>query len=601
MKRRVQRSHNKNPAIFKEVLEVIFALSVSINVVLLCIQPLRIYIDSSWRSFLNANLSGLRRSSLGIMLYRELAGLFTFHAVMTFIVLSSLALIYLLNMDIINPKIRHFFREGFSLSAAGVNADYKTVIPAPLNIFFAVFSCFLFVFYFYFIFSQTAAIHPETYHTFARQLRPGAFIRELIPAVFNKVNFEGLGYRPRVMSFLVDYINVNSVVVLNRIFPFWGMRLLFNVISVPLTVFAFYRLLDYFFKTMPAGLKLFLSVLPLFSASFMLEAGGFYRSGNHLSGPLSLFLLYYFFKNSGVSFEKKNIRRLLLPVFLVFLCTLFSEQLLAVTVYFAFSAVLLSVIKRKVYCNAVVFTGAAVCFLFWFHAAGRYLFGIFTTIAPFVPCAYGSVSFLPAETQAMTQHVHRFGSFLLILSPGSIPDLVWAYFELIRRNITHFSLIIILSLVCFVINGKKQHSYDLLQIPVFILLLSFLLSCAVALGHFEIVLMSGLLNTRYQITAFFLFYIGSVYLFFHLVFSHSNKILTSVIFMSLCLVVFVSINTHTRKVDSIARTGSPPHLLVLPKDFIEEFGDHRIIELHNFIIENNINQNFVFHVDRRSL
>ena len=601
--------------VLKNALKVFFAFFLCVTIVLICFPSLRIHFSIYyWIRFVNSNLLPvLMHSFHSRMLYHELVKFFSFQAVVTYFVFSGLALIYLFNTDIINLKIKrfikHFFRSGISLSPNESNIDIKSAIPASLNVFFLFFSCFLAVLYFYFIFSQTAVIHPETYHTFARQLRQGVFIRELIPVVFNMVNFEGLAYRPRVMSFLVDYINVNSVAALNRIFPFWGMRLVFNVISVPLAVFSVYLLLDYFFKTMPVGVKLFLSVLPLFSASFMTEVGSFYRSANHLLAPLSLFLLYYFLKNSGVFFEKRNILKLTLPLFLVFLCTVFNEQLVAIIVYFAFAAVLLSVIKKRVYSNAVVFSGAVVCFLFWFHVAGRRLFGMFTTTASFVSVepsvtvessviVESSGSFVPAATQAMVPHFHRFVSFLNILSPANTYDLVRVYFELISTNIMHFSFVIITVLILFVIKGKKQHDYKWLQIPIFILILSFLISCAVVLGHVGLI-PRGWVNTRYQIASFFLFYIGAVYLFFHLVFSYSNKILTSVIFLSLCIVVFVNNNNNTRAVENNALTGTPPYHFVLPKEQLQLHGDQRIIDLHNFTLENNINQNFVFLVDIR--
>ena len=579
--------------VVKAFFEVFFTLFLCLNI-LIAVTP-----AASLRIFMNTRLLPvLMQTPRGFRFFLTLQNLVTYQLAIVFIVLSGLALIYLLNIDVINSKIKHFFQKGISLSVIQTNEDHKTFIPPQVNGFLVCFSCFLFVLFFFNIFNQTVIIHPETYDTFARQFHPGAVFSELIPTIFNKVNFEGLGYRPRVMSFLIDYININALPLLNRIFPFWGMRLVFNVIAVPLSIFSVYLLLNHFFKTMPLGIKLFLSVLPLFSGSFQWEIGNFYRTSKFLVVPLCLFLLYYFLKKSHVSlsdgrFEKKDIPKLLAAVFLVSLCTIYDEYLVAVVVYFSFAAILLSVIKRQLYSNAVVFTSAGVFYLFWYLVIGRFLFGMFTGVHvyyDYVPI------FVPME---MGEHIHTYSVLVTRLSLRILFDLVRIYLQLISYNMVFLSLIIIVVFAFFIIRGKKQYTYDILNIPVFIITLSFLLTCAVTLGHAGII-RRNMSYTYYMAPSFFLLYAGAIYLFYHFLSGNSNRILTSFVFLCFSILVFSNNNTAMRSINAAANRGSSV-FGVLPGARVVPHGDPRIIELDRLIEEHNIRRNFVYFVCRQEL
>ena len=285
--------------IIKRIVEVFFLLFLCFNILLVASADifrflLDLYHSAVFSVFMNWPFGDMMAR---LRIYNVIGRLFSFQSAMIGIVLSCLALTYMFNIADINSKIKQFFKKKNFLPIIRINSSDKAPLAAPLNIFLAVFSGFLFFLFFYNFFTTPPIIHYETYVTFVRQMRSGTnVITDLIPTVFNKFNFEGGGYRPRVMSFLVDYININTLPVLNNIFPFWGMRKIFSVIAVPLTVLSVYLLLNYFFKTMAVGVKLFFSVVPLFFTFYIQGMLHFYRTSKFLVVPVALFLLYYFLK-----------------------------------------------------------------------------------------------------------------------------------------------------------------------------------------------------------------------------------------------------------------------------------------------------------------
>lgn len=225
---------------------------------------------------------------------------------MFFSVLSGLILIYLVNHTYINTKIKELCSKWFSLPAINTDINMSIPVSAPINVILFLLSGLLIFLFFRQYFSFEPMIHPETYGTFPLQIKKGTdVIKQCIPTIFNLDNFEGGAYRPRLMSFLIDYININALPILNRLFPFWGMRLIFNVIAILLSIFAVYLLLNNFFKAMPVGLKLFLSVFPIYFVNTQSSMGIFYRTSKFLVIPLCLFLLHYFLKYFKISYDTK--------------------------------------------------------------------------------------------------------------------------------------------------------------------------------------------------------------------------------------------------------------------------------------------------------
>jgi hypothetical protein len=471
-------------------------------------------------------------------------------------------------------------------------------LPLYLNIFFIVLSCLLIVLFFFQYFSHTIYISPELLFSLPLQIRESPeILKQCIPSIFNLDNYEGGGYRPRILSFLVDYIDVHTLPVFNRLFPFWGMRPILTVISILLSIAAMYILLNDFFKAMPVGLKLFLSVFPMYFINVQANLAIFYRTSKFLVIPLGLFILRYFLKNYEISFSKRGIPAGQLAWILLSLSTLYDEQLVFIVLFFFCLSLLYSVIKRKLYMNTVVFAASLVFYLFWYFCLGRYLFSIFTP-HPFI------------------KHPHQYSSFLAILKPNRIYEAVIIYFSSISGNFKALLPILFFLFGFSLVNKNMEGKDKMWSIAIPVLALSFLLVCANIFGasflNFYYVQESKFLT--YFTPALFLFYFVSIYFSFNIFrFLPYKKIFAGIILLSLLTVVIDNryhkdeyYSTHITKTSSIRLHTPLIHSdfskLIENDEFLLDFISYdiqkiyykQIIVFDDIIKERNINQKYIY-------
>ena len=453
-----------------------------------------------------------------------------FKTSMFFIVISGLILIILNNIDILKSVIKNsgLNRIFKSVREKETNIENPVSIPRYLNIFFVVLSILLVVLFFIQYFSHTVYVQQESYVTFPLQMKAGSeILKQCIPTIFNLDNFEGGMYRPRVLSFLVDYININALPVLNRLFPFWGMRLVLTVLAILLTVVAMYVLLNDFFRTMPVGIKSFLSVFPIYFITFQAFLPFFYRTSKYLVIPLGLFILRYFLKNYEISFTKRGIPKGLLAWILLSLSTLYDEQLLAIIVFFFCLSLLYSLISKKLYANTVVSASALIFYLFWYFCLGKYLFSIFT----------------PHPKMEFT--IHSYRSLLSIFNPQSFYDAIIYYINLINLNSKAALPILCFFLGFSLVNKNIAGKAKMFLIAIPVLLLSFLLVCAVYYGHPGPSQIPEFNLMNYFAPALFLFYFVSIYFSFNIFyFLPYKKIFAGIILLFLLTIV---VDNHYHK------------------------------------------------------
>jgi hypothetical protein len=489
---------------------------------------------------------------------------------MFFVVIFGFILIILNNIDILKSAIKNFKLNRISKSVGEKETAIENTVSLPLylNILFIVLSILLVVLLFHQYFSHTVYIHHESYITLPVQMKESSeILKQCIPTIFNLDNFEGGAYRPRVLSFLVDYINVNALPVLNRLFPFWGMRLVFNVLVLLLSIAAMYVLLNDFLKAMPVGLKLFLSVFPLYFVNSQTFLPIFYRTSKALVIPLGLFILWYFLKNHEISFLKRGIPTVLLAWILLSLSTLYDEQLVAIVLFFFCLSLLYSFIKRKLSMNTVVFAAALVFYLFWHFCLGRYLFSIFTP-HPFL------------------KHQHGYSSFLSILKPDKIYDAVIFYYNLISNNFKVLLLILFFILGFSLVNKNMEGKVKICLIAIPVLLLSFLLVCANIFGHPALIILPGMKFSNYFAPALFLFYFASIYFSFNIFrFLPYKKIFAGIILLSLLTFVIDS-RYHKDEYYSISINNG------ILNPFYGELDD-RLIRFDSIIKEKNIEIKYI--------
>jgi hypothetical protein len=496
-----------------------------------------------------------------------------------FSVLSGLILIYLVNFNYLNDKIKELYAKWISLPSINADndkadKDNSIFLPDQINIILIFISCFLFFLFFQRYFSFEPLIHPEAQTFIQLQIKKESdVIKQCIPTIFNLDNFEYGFYRPRLMAFLIDYININALPILNKLLPFWSMRLIFTVISIILSIVAIYLLINYFFRKMPFGMKLFLSVFPIFFVSVQIGMGIFDRTSKFLVIPLCLFLLYYFLKYYKVNFEIKSTLRLFLSVFLIFLCTIYDEQLVLCILYFTFASISLSVIYKKLNSATIVFSASLFLYFLWHNIIGKYLFSVFT----------------PHE---LFPHGHSYRSFLAIIIPDKLFDCIVLFCRLIINN--HLIYIIIISLVLILVTKKKKFNTDILIIPCFVMILSFLLVCANALGHAPILDLPDMKYSNYLAPALFLFYIGLIYFIFKLLYNFQlNKIIVNLILLSFLVIVLLHQQNWQKYYNiHVSGIGHMAHINDVSEIDINTY--NRIIALDNIIQENNISLKYFY-------
>ena len=500
-------------------------------------------------------------------------------------IFSGLILIYLIDIGginfIIKQKIKNILN-GFSSSVINSNDNFGISIPASLNIFLLLFSCLLLFVFVCIFFTITPVVHVEAIHTFTSMLNPGTVIRDFIPTVFNNYPIERHGFRPQLTKNIIEYININALPFLNRLFPFWGMRLIFNLIAAFLTVIAVYRLLNFFFKNtpLPIGLKMFLSVLPLYFANYHAYFGifHFHRSTKFLVVPLMLFLLHYFLRNSKVCFEKKNVYKLILQVFLIAFIMLVDEQIVGIVVYLFFASVLLSYSNKRIYSNVVVFAGAIILFLVWFNVVGRYLFTLFTPIP-------------------LITHPHTYSDVFRALLPSTMIDIFAVFINLIHINFFH-TLPVALLLFLTLLKDKMRFSKEIFYSSFFLFILSFLLlsaNVAALPGH---IVSQGMIDVHVLVSSVVLFYFSGVSLLIA-IFSHSKYKLLCMI-LSLVFLGFSNYSSLMSEKNNLGMYGERRmSLITVPRRFVERLDAERdtfaryydLPLMEKLIKENNIRPN----------
>ncbi len=116
-----------------------------------------------------------------------------------------------------------------------------------INLLFSFFSIVILGLWLKDIVTYSPIINPEFIKTFNFMITPS--LQKDIYKIFNLTVTEESMYRPRVLSFLLQYIDSSFIVVMNKVFPIWGARLVWNYISVVLIVLSLLNVTKQFFTS----------------------------------------------------------------------------------------------------------------------------------------------------------------------------------------------------------------------------------------------------------------------------------------------------------------------------------------------------------------
>lgn len=109
--------------------------------------------------------------------------------------------------------------------------------------------------------NQTPVVHPEFVMTADFMIKPTQSVD--IYKIFDLTITEGSLYRPRIISFLFQYIDSNFIIVAKQYFPKFGIRLIGNYISIGLLIIALLHLMKQLFPLHSFVSRLFVAIIPL--------------------------------------------------------------------------------------------------------------------------------------------------------------------------------------------------------------------------------------------------------------------------------------------------------------------------------------------------
>lgn len=242
---------------------------------------------------------------------------------------------------------------------------------------------FIMLTYLFFFFFEEPIVNEEVRPEVTNNLTPWEvkegdnFFKAMIERPFDLRITEYGQYRPRYLSFLIQFFEENTFLKLTRAFPMWGNRAAFFPLAMILAVISLVYFMKVVWKKIPTGLALFVSSTIVMFQNYQVATYWRARSAKLFAVSAVVFLLAFAIKNLSVKMEKKNLLKLLF-IPLIFLLMTLDEQVLAISAMLAALSVLFCFIDKKINLSVVLYTGATILYgtfhLWW----GKALFSHFT-------------------------------------------------------------------------------------------------------------------------------------------------------------------------------------------------------------------------------
>lgn len=210
-------------------------------------------------------------------------------------------------------------------------------------------------------------------------LQPGeSFLSGFMRHVFNLRITEGGFYRPRFVSFLIDYIDMNVLRALHSLFPQLGIKLPSYALSIVATVAAFVWFWRSLFPGSGYGLALIAGASLLYCDVYMNTSFMALRGGKFLNSAAGLFCLALFIRNMRRDFSLRDAGRCLAISCAPFLLMAMDEQMTAFVAFIAGVAAVVSLLRWRVTRAAAIFACAVAQFALFYFGWGRWLFARYT-------------------------------------------------------------------------------------------------------------------------------------------------------------------------------------------------------------------------------
>lgn len=176
----------------------------------------------------------------------------------------------------------------------------------------------------------------------------------------------------------MQILDDNLYIWLKNTFSWWGDCLPFTFVAAGLLVYSVALLIKRTIKDVPIAVCVMVGSACLFWSNFQSSTYLFLRSAKLIAPSVCLLLIIYFCKHLEELISPKNKWRYVLLAFAYFvLCTL-DEQVLATEAFILGTSTLYAFIKRKLYSNIFVFSGALGIYITYHLFWGKRLFTYYT-------------------------------------------------------------------------------------------------------------------------------------------------------------------------------------------------------------------------------
>lgn len=238
-----------------------------------------------------------------------------------------------------------------------------------------------FIFYFlYFWLFMPSWIHAEFPLTAPGYLLSSeqGFFSNFFDHVFNlQITEHGL-YRPRILCFIIQYIDTNLSYQLFKAYPEFGIKLPSYGFAIIATVASFVFFWKTLFKKSGYGIALLGGASLLYFDSFLNTSFMVLRGAKFLIPAVGLFCISIFLRTSQHQFSWKQSFYCTLMACFIFILSTLDEQIVCFVFFAAFCAMLLNLIEKKSNQAFIIFTVSAILYILYYLYLGKFLFATYT-------------------------------------------------------------------------------------------------------------------------------------------------------------------------------------------------------------------------------
>lgn len=381
----------------------------------------------------------------------------------------------------------------------------------------------------YFLFSWVLLpswIHSEFVTTApAYLLKPGeSLFSNSLEYIFNLKLSEGGFYRPRFLSFLIQFFDTNLAFRLYKSVPQIGIKLPSYAFSILATVASFVWFWRTLFPRSGYGIALIGGASLLYYDIYLNTSFMVLRGGKFLVSAAGLFCITIFIRSFQRDFLLCHLCSCFCTSVILFLLATLDEQITAVVFFIAILAMIIGWLEKRWSHSVVIFTSSAVLFCGYYIFLGRWIFACFTP---------GGIE--------LAGHPHQFQDILTVdmTVVASAVEMLLANVKLLGVSGYIIPGVLVFSFTTIVAQGEK--GYGKLLISLAFSLFPVILTSLMVSSHPSIYAYKFLWNITYLIFPVHMLIVAAAYSA-HLADFKNDYFMTALAVTFICICTFGAIN-----------------------------------------------------------